>query len=268
MFEFRRAYDRDAFESLLAGPLQRHLARLNAEAFCYRYYFAGNARTIFVQAVAFRFDATFFAAKVFSGECAAREGRPRGNRHPEVICHGYQVAFRRALQQAVFDLQSGELGPASPFGQCVTLAHDPGGCVADRGIVDFALTDEVVDSAKYFFDLGQVIPDMEIKDVDETGLEALEAVLDAPHHILAIVDAGVGSCSVVAEGIFCRDDEEIAVARIDKFPDNLFACSQFVDVGGVKEVATRVGEGFHDREAGVFVGAPAGFGAESHGAET
>jgi hypothetical protein len=90
-----------------------------------------------------------------------------------------------------------ELAPAHELGHRIALADDPGRGIADRGIVDFTLADEVVEPSENFVDGGEVIPDMQVEDVDEVRLQPFEALLDAAHHVLAVVAAGVGIGGIV-----------------------------------------------------------------------
>src|SRR6185437_5715405 len=93
-------------------------------------------------------------------------------------------------------------------------------------------------------------------------------MLDAAHHVLPVVAAGVGVGSIIFQRIFGSDDEIIAVAGADEFADDLFAGAELIDVGGVEEITAGIGEGVHDVETGGSVRTPSGFSTEAHGAKT
>ena len=76
----------------------------------------------------------FIVVVIFTGKDAVGKGRPGGDGEVEGLGGGEEFAFDGALNEAVFDLESGEVGPAAKGGDGVGLSDPPGGGVGDADV--------------------------------------------------------------------------------------------------------------------------------------
>ena len=104
-------------------------------------------------------------------------------------------------------------------------------------------------------------------EVDAVGLQALQALLERPHHRLAAVaGSGEAALRVGALGEFGAEDEVVA-ARCDKFAEQTFRLTELVTVRCIDEVAARLKIAVIDAAGFVSLGAVSPFGTEHAGAE-
>jgi hypothetical protein len=87
-------------------------------------------------------------ARVFSGQHAATKRRPRRDAEAELRRHRRQVAFDRALDQRIFNLQRDERRPAVLLRGHVCLDHLPRRRIRHTDVADFAGPHQVVERAR------------------------------------------------------------------------------------------------------------------------
>ena len=63
-------------------------------------------------------------------------------------------------------------------GILVRLGHNPSGCIRNTQIENFALDDEVVETVHDLFDRGNVIPPMDVQNVDIGCTKVLQTFFD------------------------------------------------------------------------------------------
>jgi hypothetical protein len=266
LFRTAGAYDGDDELAALHRPTHRDLDGGDTHFRSNGSGHFSDAGTAFVAADAVLRHTPWLAAQILSTECPAGQDGPRSNGQVESFGHGEEIALRGALDQAVFQLQGGKAVPAAQLGQHVGAGDDPGRGVGDADVVDFAHAGEVFQTAHHLFDGRGGIPKMHPEQIDAIDVQALEAGLDATHHVLAVVAGKVGVVGAVVQGVFGGDDKVVAVGD-DVFADPFLRGAFGVAVGGIEKVAAGVGVGIKDGLRLLVITAKRPFGAKGHGAE-
>ena len=203
---------------------------------------------------------------VLAGELARLQHPPGGDGQAEGGGQRQELALHPPVRQRPGDLEAAEGGPAAQLGQGDRASHGPGGGVGYAHVQDLARPDEVVEGADDLLHRRHAVPHVQPEQVQVVGAEPLQAGLDRPDQVLAVVAAGVGVVGPGAQAVLGGQHEVVAVGG-HQLPDDPLAGPVGVVVGGVDEVAAGLGVGVEHLEALVAAGPPAPVGAEGHGPE-
>jgi hypothetical protein len=203
---------------------------------------------------------------VLAGQDAHAERAPGEQREVERPGHGRELTLDGALDQAVLSLGGHERCPPVPGGDRVGVGDDPRGRVADPEVEHLAGSDLVVERAHDLLDRCEEVPDVHPEHVDVVGAQALQARVERVHEALAVVAGAVGIGWVARERVLRGQHPAVAFGR-DDFADVALRGAARVVVGGVDEVAARLGEGVDDAPALLPGPAPAPLLAEGHGSQ-
>ena len=149
-----------------------------------------------------------------------------------------------------------ELAQALLAGVFVCFGDDPGGGVADTEVEDFSGGDDVVEGVHEFGDGGGEVPPVDVEDVDEVGLQFLQAGVERVAEGFLVVADEVGLDDVVpalvhlvAGGEFGGDDHLVSEAfrfGREPFADPLLRLLGLVIAGCINEVAALAVEVIED----------------------
>lgn len=191
-------------------------------------------------------------------EVAAAEGAPGRETHALVGAHVEDVALEVAVCGRPFALVDDELAEALLAGVFVGFGDDPGRGVADAEVEDFAGGDDVVERVHEFGDRGCEVPPVDVEDVDEVGLEFLQAGVEGVFEGFLVVADVVGLDDVVeafvglVAGCEFRSDDHLVSKAFgfggEPFADPDLGLLGLVVAGCINEVAALAVEEIEDTE--------------------
>ena len=125
------------------------------------------------------------------------------------------------------------------------LHHLPGRVVRAARIANFTLLDQSVQSLHCLLDRGQSVPFVQVVDINVVGTQSLERAF-------ALADQVPARCALVVRPRAdrhprLRGDEDIGIATLEDFAQNLFGKSSRVHIGGIEEVDAPLDTAVHQQ---------------------
>ncbi|SKX85499.1 Uncharacterised protein [Mycobacteroides abscessus subsp. abscessus] len=183
---------------------------------------------------------------VFAGQHATAERRPRRETEAKGLARLHQLGLCGAFDEAVLELQRRDRQGAADLGDGGSACHAPGREVREPRVEDLAFAREVVESAQQFFHRRDTVGVVRPEQVDVVGLQPSQALLHRTDHCLATVagheDSGRRVCPLGELG----GEHELVASTLQQPAEDLLGLAELIAVGGVEEVAARVGIGIEN----------------------
>ena len=208
---------------------------------------------------------------VFAGQQPAGEGAPDQHAQPLVDRDRQQFIFGLACLQRVVDLLGDEALLVTAVADREPLHHLPAGPVGAADITHLALADQSVERGDRFLDRGKAVPLVDEINVDDIGLQPLQALFALTDQMVAR-QAFVVRPAADPHARFGGDQQVVLALAAERLADDLLRQAVRIDIGGVDEV---------DAGVDARVDHPLGFGkiavadrceracaAEGHGAQS
>jgi AraC-like DNA-binding protein len=155
--------------------------------------------------------------------------------------HRQQLAFGRALQQRVLELQGSDGRPATEVGDRLGLGGHPRRDIGQADVADLAGGDEVIERAQRLLDQGTAVPVVQPVESDVVGLQAAPRLLQLGDERLAAGAAAIRVSGMeVAEERCVRSmlpDSCTILPRITEPLGDVIEPTLSVIAQGVKETA-------------------------------
>ena len=152
---------------------------------------------------------------------------------------GSSSYFRLAGVERVVDLLRDEALLEARIGDGERLHDVPGGVVRAADITDLALLEQRVERLDGFLERGLAVPFVDLVEVDDVGLQPLQAPLAFADDVVA-GKAAIVRASAGRETNFGGEEEPVAKAIGERFTDDLLGDALRINVGGVDKIDARV----------------------------